>query len=271
MIRTYGIRLLALLAFMASMLTVQADIDDILNFTPNAGKKDTAAFWNVVAETTASNVVTEDLVLTQKELLDDLLAKLEKKYKPEGRLELEALQIWQDLKMPSSRWEAVIYQYPVSGLEARITIGFKLFSGGSHIGSYQYPVIAHHWQDAFIARRQINAGTRLDVKDFIKQELDSFRLRDGLVPVRTILDNYEAHSTITLNKPLYKQDIVGRKLVSAGEYVQEIAKRGTLEVTMRAKSLEDGALGDIITLRNIESDKRIKGEVIDEATVKVHF
>jgi len=204
-------------------------------------------------------------------LLSDLQQKLAIRYQSEGRLEIKALQVWRDYSMPSSRWEIEIYQYPSAGLQAKFVIGFKLFSGGVHMGSWRLPVIAHHWQKAFVSKRKVNAGTRLKETDFAIQELDSLRLRDGLVPSKTVLDNYESRSTISVSQPLFWQSISGRTLVVAGENVMAIAKRGALEVSIRAKSLENGMLGDIIELRNLESKQRIEGKVIDEGKVQVYF
>jgi len=266
MIRTSHILTLTLAAMIATTVTVHADLNSILNFSPEAEKSESQT---VIHEDV--NMLTEDLVLTQKELIADLLMKLSARYKTDGRIEIEPLQVWPDYTMPSSRWEIEIYQYPINGLEAKFVIGFKLFSGGVHMGSWRLPVIARHWQKAYISKYRINAGTRLSTADFNLQELDSLRLREGLVPAKTDLANYESRSTISMSQPLFRHSISGRTLVVAGENVLAIAKRGALEVSIRAKSLEDGILGDIIELRNLESNKRIEGKVIDEGKVQVYF
>ena len=268
MIRNSRIGILALAALIAAIVTVRAEVDlaSILSYAPKP-----AELRFKTATDKNPGVVAEDLVLTQKELIQDLRKKLTVKYRLDGRIEIVPLQVWKDYSLPSSRWETEIYQYPMAGLEAKFVIGFKLFSGGVHVGSWRLPVIARHWQKTYISRKRVYAGTRLSLSDFKIQELDSLRLRDGLVPSKTVLENYEARSTIAMSQPLFWHDISGRKLVIAGENVQAFAKRGALVVSIRAKSLEDGILGDIIELRNLESNQRIEGEVVDEGKVQVYF
>ena len=60
-------------------------------------------------------------------------------------------------------------------------------------------------------------------------------------------------------------------MVVKGQMIDVIVSQGRLVVNMQAKALESGALGDVITLRNIESNKRIEAEVIDENKTKVYF
>ena len=265
--------LIVLLACLVAGASLHANLDSILNYTPSSStKSQDEAHEEAIKEIAANATIKEDKVLSQKELVSDLLKQLIAKYKPSGKLYIEPLQRWNDYGLPSSVWNTEIYSVPDILSEPRFAIGFKLFAGGKHIGSWRLPVIARHLQEAFISNRQINAGSRLDTIDFDKKELDSLRLRKSLLPTKNVpLDNFQAKRTISTDKPLFWDDVVARTLVKKGSYVQAIVQRGRMKVTMRVKSLEDGTLGDIIVLRNPDSEKRIEGKVIDEDKVLVYF
>ena len=50
-----------------------------------------------------------------------------------------------------------------------------------------------------------------------------------------------------------------------------MAQQGLLAIRMKALALENGAAGDLIKLRNLESRKEFNGQILNENQVQVHF
>jgi flagella basal body P-ring formation protein FlgA len=59
--------------------------------------------------------------------------------------------------------------------------------------------------------------------------------------------------------------------VRKGDVVDVSAIEGQLAVTLKAMAMENGAQGDVITVRNLDSKKNITAFVIDENHVQVRF
>lgn len=66
-------------------------------------------------------------------------------------------------------------------------------------------------------------------------------------------------------------DVGRRPLVRKGDVVEVSASSGLLRVTLKGLALQNGALGDIITVRNPESLKVIPALVVGENRVEVRL
>ena len=91
--------------------------------------------------------------------------------------------------------------------------------------------------------------------------------------ISTDVDPATLELTMNLNagRPLTKREAVSRPVVRKGQVVQVVAQQGTLTVSMKAIALENGATGDLIRLRNLDSRKDFNAQVINETKVQVHF
>ena len=58
-------------------------------------------------------------------------------------------------------------------------------------------------------------------------------------------------------------------LVKRGDKVTMVIERGGLKVTMAGKALEDGAVGDKISLSNLVSRRDVMGSVQADGTVRI--
>ncbi len=66
-------------------------------------------------------------------------------------------------------------------------------------------------------------------------------------------------------------DVGHRPLVRKGDIVEVSATEGLLHVSMKALALENGALGDVVTVRNPESLKTIPALVVGESHVEIRL
>lgn len=245
--------------------SLHADLDALLNYMPPEVE--------VPQEngTSAPALPNSAYVLDEPSLLDALREALVEHYELSGELTLQPLQRWNPMPLTSERWRVEVLTYPGGGLEARFALTFRVHNEGRVVGQWTWPLLAQLWCEAYVARHQINAGSTLGAGDFITQKCDALSLRAALLPAKAKLANYQVRRTIDAGSPLYWNDLDARPLVLKGKTVSVLAEQGALSITMRAKAMEDGALGDIVNVRNLDSNKRIQGEVVDENTVRVYF
>ena len=208
--------------------------------------------------------------LKSESLLKALSQKIVDHYQLRGKLELAPLKEWQPVALPSEEWEIKITGYP-NKLTSRFNLRFEILSDNHRVGEWLWPMQAKLLQQAYVSKKQINSRSPLSRELFKKQEFDALRLRKPLFPTSKTLTNHSARSTISAGKPLYKRDTEARTIVEKSSKVKVIAKRGGLKINMMGRALDDGAMGDSITVRNPKSNERISGKVIDDDTVLVQF
>jgi flagella basal body P-ring formation protein FlgA len=67
------------------------------------------------------------------------------------------------------------------------------------------------------------------------------------------------------------RDLTRRSLIRKGQIVEVAAIDGTLTITTKALAMENGAAGDTVKLRNLESKKDFSALVVAEARAQVRF
>ena len=126
------------------------------------------------------------------------------------------------------------------------------------------------WRDAWFARQPISSGSLFNASLLDSRRIDSFREHDGL-PVTAGNATFMFSRDIQAGRLVTWHDLARRPLVHKGDLVEAVAREGTLSVTMKGLALESGARGDLVTIKNLESNKNISAQVIDDSRVEVRF
>jgi flagella basal body P-ring formation protein FlgA len=100
----------------------------------------------------------------------------------------------------------------------------------------------------------------------------SFRADAGRLPV--IRSNAEAigkvaRRTLIAGKPIPASHIRDAELVKQGKPVRIVFSQGSMVISGVAIPLQSGGLGDMLSLRNIDSGTIIKGIVEEDGTVRI--
>jgi flagella basal body P-ring formation protein FlgA len=122
----------------------------------------------------------------------------------------------------------------------------------------------------WVARQPVNVGAGFDPALLEPRRTDLLRDRDVL-PASAGDRSYVFVRAVAAGRALTWRDISRRPLVRKGELVEVSAVDGLLLVTLKALAMENGAQGEIVTLRNPESRKNFSAIVVDENRVQVRF
>ena len=71
--------------------------------------------------------------------------------------------------------------------------------------------------------------------------------------------------------PIRDRNLTKSIMVRRGEVVTIVAQQGTLKVTASGQAKQDGALGDTITIMNLNSKKTVTGKIIGPSLVEIIF
>jgi len=113
-------------------------------------------------------------------------------------------------------------------------------------------------------------GAVFDPAQLDTRRADLLRERD-LLPATVGDHSYIFARAIPAGRPLTWHDVARRPLVRKGDLVEVKAVDGSLVVVLKALALENGARGDTVTVRNLDSRKEFPALVTDENHVQIRF
>jgi flagellar basal body P-ring formation protein FlgA len=205
----------------------------------------------VAAETAVSPAATP---FTREHLLATLAREITAHFNFEGDLQLELLRPWSPPARVASRWDLAIMEYP-SVPSSSLMLRCRVLADGVTVTETTFIVRAQLWREAWVTRQPLTVGATFDPSMLETRRVDLLRDRDAL-PAAVGDQTYIFARGVPAARLLTWRDIARRPLVKKGEFVEVAAMEGMLVVTMKGLAMENGARGDIVTVRNPESRKR---------------
>ncbi len=222
-----------------------------------------------LAASALSTVAHAATPLTRDHVLSSLARDLSAHFNFEGELQLELIRPWASPTQVASAWELSVLEYP-SLPSASMLLRCRLLADGVAVGDYSLLVRATLWRDVWVSRQPLTMGATFDPSSLDIRRVDLLRERDAL-PAAVGDSSYIFSRALAAGRTLTWRDLSRRPLVRKGDLVEVSASDGLLVVTMKALAMENGARGDVVTVRNPESRKDFAAQVIDENRVHVRF
>ncbi|WP_415908234.1 flagellar basal body P-ring formation chaperone FlgA [Oleiharenicola sp. Vm1] len=187
----------------------------------------------------------------------------------EGDLQLEFLRPWTPPERVARDWQVQITEYPSVAASA-LLLRCRILADGQPLGETTLTLRAALWRDAWVARQPLTTNTPFDASQLETRRVDLLRERDAL-PAAVGDRSFNFVRGVQAGRLLTWRDIARRPLVKKGEMVEVSAADGMLVVTMKALAMQNGAQGEVVTVRNLDSKKDFSAFVIDENRVQVRF
>ncbi len=160
-------------------------------------------------------------------------------------------------------------EYPLQAASSML-VRCRLAADGESAAEMTLVCRATHWREVWVASQPLPVGAMFDPAVLDTRRVDVFRERD-VVPTSAGDHSLIFTRAIAEGRLLTWHDLTRRPLVRKGQLVEVSAVDGMLNITMKALALENGAQGDMVTVRNPESRKEFSAQVTDENHVQVHF
>lgn len=255
---------LLLLLSIASAAFAESALDRLLSPLPKA---EVAPSLASRAEAAAKPAFS----LTADALITELEKQAAQHFAMEGDLKLSLARTWPALRLPEADWILTVTEWPAGGLATTLLVRVKIVSGSETIIEGQLPLRAQLWQEVWFASNQIDRTQSLDRSSLTAQKADVLRERNPLVSAKIDPSTLELSQAVSAGRALTRRDVKVRPLIRKGQVVEAFAQTGQLGVRMKALAMENGAVGDLIKLQNIESRKEFHGQVTHESKVQIHF
>jgi flagella basal body P-ring formation protein FlgA len=206
---------------------------------------------------------------TSEQLMAEIARAVAEHFRLEGELKLEPVRPWTCPVASAAVWQVVIDEFP-NIATSTLFVRCRVLADGALADRVSLMLRASLWRDAWFARQPIVGRTTFGTGLVEARRIDVFHEHDAL-PASAGDDSYIFTRDIPADHLVTWHDIARRPLVRKGDVVEVTANEGRLTLSMKALALENGARGDLVTVRNIESRKDLSGMVIDEDHVQVRF
>lgn len=126
------------------------------------------------------------------------------------------------------------------------------------------------WRESMVAATPLRRGDAVSLHAVTTRRVDALRDRDAL-PVSAAGEDYVFAREIPAGRTLSWRDVIRRPLVRRGQMVEVQAGGGPLVITIKALAMQDGARGEAVRMRNIESKRDFVALVTAENRAEVRL
>jgi flagella basal body P-ring formation protein FlgA len=225
--------------------------------------------WSGATEVRVSRRVH---VLEDSELLELLTATLQREYvKSQGELELHLTRSGPKPQVPDEPLTLKVAEIPAAGVSPTFVVTFELWDGKERIGNWQAPLQAAVWRDIPVAHSTLPRGQSLKDADVMMQRADVLIQRDAYLNFPTTDDSLELTESIPAGRPVLNRFVRVRPLVLRGQMVEAVFQDGNLGISLVVETLEDGALGQTVRVRNPKTRHELHGKVENEKTIRINL
>lgn len=150
---------------------------------------------------------------------------------------------------------------------ARITVGVRC--NDTTRWTLYVPVSVSRMQEIVVAHEPMSRGDQITA-DSIRLELrDVARLHRGYLTSLDQALGKRVKRRIPVDGVVTPDRVMVQHAVKKGNQVTILARIGSLEVRMKGKALDSGAVGERIKVRNSSSERELEATVVARGTVKV--
>jgi flagella basal body P-ring formation protein FlgA len=209
--------------------------------------------------------------LAESELKELLTAALQADHVRDlGELELTFTRPWKTVPVPDRELSVRIVELPTMGVSPMFIVRFELRAGDELAGAWQQPVRARVWRDLWVARAKLERGTVLADADRVLERRDVLAVRDAFLDDgATDAAMLELAQSVPAGIPLTNQMIRLRTIVRRGQVAEAVVRDGPMAISLKVEILEDGAKGQQVRVRNLQSKREFRGKVEDEKTIAI--
>jgi flagella basal body P-ring formation protein FlgA len=207
--------------------------------------------------------------LTRETALAALAQQLVEHFNLVGDLQLELARPWVEPAPAAAPVTLAIAEFPAAPASS-LLLRVRLDSAGAPLGEISVVLRLQLVRDAWVTRQPANRGDPFDPAALDVRRVDFLREHDVLPADASERDFTFARSVAT-GRILTWRDVARRALVRKGDLIEVAAIEGPLTVTLKALAMQNGAAGDMVTVRNLESKKDITAQVVAENRVQVRF
>ena len=207
---------------------------------------------------------------SEPEMLARLTETLQRDYvKDKGELELSLTHPWTPPLVPDEPITLKILELPTAGVTPCFIVRFELHTAQATLGAWQASVKAQVWREVWVARSALPRGVPVADADIARERRDVVNIRSAFANFAAGDDSLAIAEFVTANTPLLAGQVRPKVVIHRGQVADAQLEDGALSIRMKVVALEDGAPGQSIRVRNLNSQHNLNGTVLDGTTIAI--
>ncbi len=204
------------------------------------------------------------------DMIDLLTATLQREVvKDRGELELHLARPWVPLPVPDEPLTLKVFDTPANGIVPNCVIRCELWNGKERVGDWQLAVQASVWREIPVAHSALTRGQLLKDADITMERRDVLVQRDAYLNFSRADDSLQLAENIPSGSPVLNRSIRIRPIIQRGQMVEGLYQDGSLSISLKVETLEDGLPGQTVRVRNPKTKRELYGKVQNEQTVLI--
>ena len=120
-----------------------------------------------------------------------------------------------------------------------------------------------------VLKNTLRSGDVIGSLDIDYVELAQHKIATGTILEEKDLVNMTPRRVLVSGKPVALNDLERPKMVERGDAVTLVFDNGPMQLTVKGKSLQSGAIGDTIRVSNLDSNKNLQGTITAHREVTI--
>lgn len=121
---------------------------------------------------------------------------------------------------------------------------------------------------ALYLRRSVLLGEKMSDEDF-EVRMTAWNPQFGSWLTQGDLRGRVAARNLTIGRVLTQMDLKKEVLVQRGQVIRALVGGESFEITAQVSAEDSGSMGDVIRIKNLETQKMMSGQVIDRGMVRI--
>jgi flagella basal body P-ring formation protein FlgA len=212
---------------------------------------------NLVSEAEVRRVITDYLMQKAAPLNAEVTVK---KIGYSGDLKLPAGRVSYEVVAPE-RWEG----YGSASVALVVRVDDQVKRNQTVI------VEVEALADMVVAARTLERGEVISASDLAMARRDLSRLQGRFIKEMDEAVGLRVKSALRANSPVRADYLERVPVVKSGQMVTILVENEVVRITASGRAKGSGAVGDLVTVQNLSSQKDLAARVVDATTVRVDF
>jgi flagella basal body P-ring formation protein FlgA len=204
------------------------------------------------------------------QVLELLSAALQREYiRQHGELDVRLTRPWTSVAVPDDDLELKLTELPSDGLLPNSMIGFDVWAGKECVGSWRVAVQAKLWREVPVARSPLFRGQLLREADIALERRDTLTRHEAFINLSAADPSSELCENISAGQAVLQHCVRLRPIIRRGQIVDAVYEEGSLRISLKVETLEEGAAGQIVRVRNPRTHHDLYGRIENEDTILI--
>ncbi len=133
------------------------------------------------------------------------------------------------------------------------------------------PIIVDIYDDVLVSKKPILRGQNIDEKSVQFRKMNVSRLHQGYYKLSDDIKKLQAKRNLAANTVLTPGNLKPQLLIKTGQRVTIVLQLKGLQIKSTGLALQSASMGQLIKVRNTQSNKVIEGTVSSEAQITVRL